>query len=96
LKQGGVLIIQHARIMKQRTRRTLTWLRDEQGVEFISLQIDPSWGVEQITKDNVMGIVLPHKVKGEGLFLSVMRRRMEAKAEWSIEIQFYCAIEKDY
>ncbi len=75
LKQGGILIYSTCTYNEQENEENLAWLKEEQGVEFISLQLDPSWNVEQTTKDNVMGYrFFPHKVKGEGFFLSVMRK----------------------
>ncbi len=75
LKQGGILIYSTCTYNEAENEENLAWLREEQGVEFISLQLDPSWNVEQTTKDNVMGYrFFPHKVRGEGFFLSVMRK----------------------
>ncbi len=75
LKQGGILIYSTCTYNEQENEENLAWLKVEQGVEFISLQLDPFWNIEQTTRDNVMGYrFFPHKVKGEGFFLSVMRK----------------------
>ncbi len=75
LKQGGILIYSTCTYNEAENEDNLAWLKEEQGVEFIPLQLDPSWNVEQTAKDNVMGYrFFPHKVKGEGFFLSVMRK----------------------
>src|SRR5688500_20056461 len=59
----------------------LKWLQSEHDVEFISLKIPNDWGVVEIIKDSVTGYrFFPHKVSGEGFFISVLRKKEEANS----------------
>ncbi len=89
LKQGGILIYSTCTYNEEENEENLAWLKEEQDVEFISLQLDPSWNVEQTTKDNVMGYrFFPHKVKGEGFFLSVMRKTNGGESRMNYKSSF--------
>ena len=90
LKHGGILIYSTCTYNASENEENLAWLRQEQGVEFISLQLDPAWGVEQVTVNNVIGYrFFPHKVKGEGFFLSVMRKTHDEKqSSWKSRALF--------
>ena len=90
LKQGGILIYSTCTYNEAENEENLAWLKEEQGVEFISLKVDPHWGVEQMNIDNVSGYrFFPHKVKGEGFFLSVMRKTSEEKeGNWKSRATF--------
>ena len=75
LKPGGVLVYSTCTYNEKENIENLEWLETQQGLEFISLSTDKGWGVDTIRKNNSVGYQLfPHRVKGEGFFLSVIRK----------------------
>ena len=53
----------------------MQWLHDSEDVESLRLTLDPQWGVTEIIQKNIYGYRLfPHRVKGEGFFISVARK----------------------
>ncbi len=78
LKPGGVLIYSTCTYNEKENAGNLKWLSEHEEIEFIPLSIPGSWGIEKITAGagNCIGYqLLPHKVKGEGFFLSVIRKK---------------------
>ena len=76
LKRGGILIYSTCTYSENENEEVLKWLNEVEDVEFIRLTLDQRWGVTEILKDNVYGYRLfPHRVKGEGFFISVMKKR---------------------
>ncbi len=79
LKQNGILIYSTCTYNEKENEENLEWLRKEQGVEFITLDVAVEWGIENIHSRGIEGYrFLPHQVKGEGFFLSVIRKTREA------------------
>jgi 16S rRNA C967 or C1407 C5-methylase (RsmB/RsmF family)/NOL1/NOP2/fmu family ribosome biogenesis protein len=75
LKRDGILIYSTCTYNEYENEEVLQWLGESGDVEFLRLNLDPQWGVTEITKNGVYGYRLfPHRVKGEGFFLSVVRR----------------------
>ena len=75
LKPGGVLIYSTCTYNEKENLENLAWLQTQQELEFISLSLEKSWGVDTIEKNNCIGYQLfPHRVKGEGFFLSALRK----------------------
>jgi len=77
LKQGGILIYSTCTYNESENEDNLEWLKKEHDVEFIPIQLDEKWGVETIEQPGIAYRLFPHKVKGEGFFLSVMRKTSE-------------------
>jgi 16S rRNA C967 or C1407 C5-methylase (RsmB/RsmF family)/NOL1/NOP2/fmu family ribosome biogenesis protein len=76
LKREGILIYSTCTYNENENEEVLKWLSEVEDVEFIRMNLDHRWGVTEIFKDNVYGYRLfPHRVKGEGFFVSVMRKR---------------------
>lgn len=81
LKQGGILIYSTCTYNTQEDEDTLEWLSKTGDIEFIKIPTDSSWGVVESTYKNIKGYrFYPHKVKGEGFFIAVIRKR-EAQVE---------------
>jgi NOL1/NOP2/fmu family ribosome biogenesis protein len=54
----------------------LHWLQAQHLSEPVQLVIQESWGIETFSKNNVSGYrFYPHKTKGEGFFLSVLKKK---------------------
>jgi 16S rRNA C967 or C1407 C5-methylase (RsmB/RsmF family)/NOL1/NOP2/fmu family ribosome biogenesis protein len=80
LKEGGILIYSTCTFNEQENENNLIWLAQAEEVEFIPLTLEHSWGIETIQKDPAIGYrCYPHKVKGEGFFISVLRKKTSTK-----------------
>ncbi len=80
LKEDGILIYSTCTFNEQENEHNLTWLAQEDAFTFLPLSLHPSWGVETIQKENALGYrCFPHRVKGEGFFISVMRKKSNTK-----------------
>jgi len=75
LKRGGTLIYSTCTYSESENEDVLKWLSEVEDVEFMRLTLDQRWGVTETVKGDVYGYRLfPHRVKGEGFFVSVMRK----------------------
>ncbi len=75
LRPGGVLIYSTCTYEEAENEQNLRWLLAREGVENVSIPIDPGWGVETITVGPLEGYRFwPHRVKGEGLFMAAVRK----------------------
>lgn len=76
LKKEGILIYSTCTYNEAENEDNLHWLHQEFGVDFMPLRLSESWGVRQVQKGNAIGYqCYPNKVKGEGFFISVMRKK---------------------
>ncbi len=78
LKQNGILIYSTCTYNEKENEENLVWLKKEHDVEFIKLNLNSDWGIENINSHGIEGYrFYPHQIKGEGFFLSVMRKTEE-------------------
>lgn len=76
LREDGLFIYCTCTYNTSENEENLQWLRQRNDVEFIKLSLDPSWGVEEVTSGNIFAYrFFPHKTRGEGFFISVVRKR---------------------
>lgn len=76
LKENGILIYSTCTYNTLENEENMQWLREQHGAESLQLKIDAAWEVEAVHKDHIHGYhFYPHKVKGEGFFLSVIRKK---------------------
>lgn len=76
LKQDGVLIYSTCTYNRFENEETLQWLREQQDAESIELKTETAWGIDHVVENGIHGYhFYPHKVKGEGFFLSVIRKK---------------------
>jgi 16S rRNA C967 or C1407 C5-methylase (RsmB/RsmF family)/NOL1/NOP2/fmu family ribosome biogenesis protein len=76
LKENGILIYCTCTYNESENENNLAWLKNEHAVEFLKIKTEKDWGVEEISKDEITGYrFFPHRVKGEGFFLSAMRKK---------------------
>jgi 16S rRNA C967 or C1407 C5-methylase (RsmB/RsmF family)/NOL1/NOP2/fmu family ribosome biogenesis protein len=76
LKENGILIYCTCTYNAQENENNLLWLQQQHEVEFLKLNIDAAWGVQEVGEGNVTGYrFFPHRVNGEGFFMSVMRKK---------------------
>ncbi|MEO8085324.1 MAG: rRNA methyltransferase [Bacteroidota bacterium] len=78
LKPGGYLIYSTCTYNPKENEDHVKWLCENENMEFIPLEVKAEWGIKILQEKNKEGIAfLPHKVKGEGLFISVLRKNEE-------------------
>ena len=77
LKSGGILIYSTCTYNTKENEENIRWIRDEFGAEVLPLEISTDWN---ITGNLLSGedfpaySFLPHRTKGEGFFLAVLRK----------------------
>ena len=76
LKNGGYLIYSTCTFNPAENEENLKWLAENNEVESIRIPIKESWGVQEIESSGLFGYrFLPHNVKGEGFFLTLIRKK---------------------
>ncbi|MGB4973956.1 MAG: RsmB/NOP family class I SAM-dependent RNA methyltransferase, partial [Cyclobacteriaceae bacterium] len=81
LKQGGILIFSTCTYNTQEDEETMEWLSQTGDCEFLTIPIEEDWGIVETTlKDTVGYRFYPHKVRGEGFFLSAVRKKEPEKS----------------
>jgi 16S rRNA C967 or C1407 C5-methylase (RsmB/RsmF family) len=79
LKPGGIVVYSTCTYNEHENINAMQWLKKEFEPDFIQLKVPDAWGIETISAAGVTGYQFyPHKVKGEGFFLSVLKKKGEA------------------
>lgn len=80
LKPGGLLVYSTCTWNEQENEQNIAWLAGQEGAQSVSLQLQPDWGIEQTEQQGVSGYrFYPHRTRGEGFFLAVLRKAGEAE-----------------
>ena len=80
LKTDGYLFYSTCSYSKEENEDIVDWLIEEFGLESVDITVEDSWGITvcQSDKHKASGYrFYPHLVKGEGFFLSVLRKKAE-------------------
>ena len=84
LKPGGLLIYSTCTFNREEDEDNVAWIARELGAEVLEVPIDDARGItgNLVGGDFPVYRFLPHKTKGEGFFLAVLRKRrfMDGKA----------------
>jgi 16S rRNA C967 or C1407 C5-methylase (RsmB/RsmF family) len=81
LKQGGYLIYSTCTFNPSENEGNMAWLAETLGAEVLPLNVPDDWGVDRIPVGSGNGLAFyPHKVRGEGFFVAVLRKTAEEKA----------------
>ena len=76
LKNSGYLIYSTCTFNPAENEENLKWLAENNKVESIRIPLQENWGVLEMEIDGLFGYrFLPHKVKGEGFFLTLIRKK---------------------
>jgi NOL1/NOP2/sun family putative RNA methylase len=76
LKENGILIYSTCTYNAEENEENLQWLKQERDVEFLKLKVDNTWGAVEVEQNGITGYhFYPHKAKGEGFFISIIRKR---------------------
>ena len=83
LKPGGLLIYSTCTFNREEDEDNVAWIARELGAEILPVSIDDSWGItgNLVGRDFPVYRFLPHKTKGEGFFLAVLRKDGDACEE---------------
>jgi 16S rRNA C967 or C1407 C5-methylase (RsmB/RsmF family)/NOL1/NOP2/fmu family ribosome biogenesis protein len=94
LKSGGYLIYSTCTFNTAENEENLKWLAENNEVESIRIQFQESWGVQEMETNGLFDYrFLPHKVKGEGFFLTLIRKK-EGPHSYSIPKKTRLKLEK--
>ncbi|MEJ7644466.1 MAG: rRNA methyltransferase [Chryseolinea sp.] len=75
LRPGGILIYATCTYNANENEDNLEWLSKESDITFLPLEGVEKWGIVPVSKGPVIGYrFYPHRVKGEGFFMAVMRK----------------------
>lgn len=72
LKPGGVLIYSTCTFNNLENEENISWFCNELGAEVLPLNAPEEWGISN-------GHFFPHRTKGEGFFVSVLRKSPDAE-----------------
>ena len=76
LKNGAYLIYSTCTFNPEENEENLKWLAANHEVESIRIPIQENWGTEEIEANGLFGYrFLPHRVNGEGFFLTLVRKK---------------------
>lgn len=82
VRPGGWLVYSTCTFNDRENINNTQLLIDQYGFECMSPEVPDSFGFERIKKGSAIGFqAWPHKVKGEGFFISILQKNMEAKSE---------------
>ena len=75
LKPGGVLIYSTCTYNSLENEENLQWLNEQLDAEGISISLNEEWGFTKTETKGINGFhAYPHKVKGEGFFITAVRK----------------------
>ncbi|MDR1881242.1 MAG: RsmB/NOP family class I SAM-dependent RNA methyltransferase [Prevotella sp.] len=75
LKPGGVLMYSTCTYNTEENEENVQWIRNELGAEMLPVDTNAEWMTSpSFVEDTVAYRFFPHKIKGEGFFLSVLRK----------------------
>ncbi|HWZ21160.1 MAG TPA: hypothetical protein VNW06_00825 [Cytophagaceae bacterium] len=77
LKPGGILVYSTCTFNKKEDEENLDWMLKDFEAETLSLNLKDEWGITEL-RSETGGIgykFFPHKTKGEGFFITVLRKK---------------------
>lgn len=79
LKPGGLLIYSTCTFNAQEDEENVAWIASELGAEVLPVEVPKEWGITgSLMQDNMpVYRFLPHRTKGEGFFMAVLRKQKE-------------------
>lgn len=76
LKPGGLLIYSTCTFNREEDEDNVAWIARELGAEVLEVPVEDAWGItgNLVGKDFPVYRFLPHRTRGEGFFLAVLRK----------------------
>ncbi|HOO95345.1 MAG TPA: rRNA cytosine-C5-methyltransferase [Proteiniphilum sp.] len=82
LKPGGLLVYSTCTFNIAENEENALWAIDSLGASFVEVAIEEAWGITpSLVRDAVCYRFLPQKVNGEGLFVTLLRKRESVEPE---------------
>ena len=83
LKPGGLLIYSTCTFNTEENEDNVAWIAKELGAEVLEVPIEEDWGITGNLRGKEFPVYrfLPHKTKGEGFFLAVLKKRFDVLDE---------------
>ncbi|MBX2962430.1 MAG: rRNA methyltransferase [Cyclobacteriaceae bacterium] len=76
LKTDGLLVYSTCTYNRFENEENIQWLTEQHGIESLPLKIEKHWGIEEVKYKNLYGYrFYPHKLNGEGFFISVLQKK---------------------
>lgn len=76
LCKDGYLVYSTCTFNPKENEELMDWFCEEFDFESVKLDFNPDWGISEVDVKGIFGYYFyPHKVKGEGLFVSVMKKK---------------------
>ena len=80
LKSGGYLLYSTCTYNRYENINNIEWLVREKGLHSFPVQIENEWNIQEILGEKSFGYQFyPHKVKGEGFFISALQKTNETQ-----------------
>ena len=75
IQENGIIIYSTCTYNPEENEENLHWLAFQHKIEFIEIQTLPDWNIDPVEYKGVKGYrFLPHRISGEGFFVSVFRK----------------------
>lgn len=75
LKPNGILLYSTCTYNVEENEDNVLWIKDKLGADILPLELEKEWGVSPSVKGDIpVYRFFPHKTKGEGFFLAVLRK----------------------
>ena len=76
LKPGGLLIYSTCTFNREEDEDNVAWIARELGADVLEVPVEDAWGItgNLVGKDFPVYRFLPHRTRGEGFFLAVLRK----------------------
>ncbi len=75
LKNDGYLIYSTCTFNPEENEENLDWLKNQGDFESISIPLKPEWNIDEVEYKGIHGYrFLPHRSKGEGFFISILKK----------------------
>lgn len=82
LKQDGILIYSTCTYNRHENEENVQWMIENLEAEYLPIKVDQNWG---ITVSDFGYRFYPHKTKGEGFFMAVLRKKSQEESRLRIK-----------
>lgn len=88
LKPGGFLVYSTCTFNTKENEENVKWMQQEWTLRSVKIDVDAEWPVSQSLENDLFAYrFLPHKVKGEGLFLACLQKAGHEEGGWKYKTE---------